>query len=105
MFSRDETHIKYSNLQHAFYILHSKLPSALGYIFHWTESILAQSHDDAKNPYWGINMDFCHCLIVMSYRSRALFSILLLSTWLGRFKNRYETLFSNAFYARIRAIK
>ena len=29
-------------------------------IFHWTESILAQSHDDDKYPYWGINLDFCY---------------------------------------------
>ena len=29
-----------------FYIV--KLPLALGNIFHWTKSILEQSHDDAK---------------------------------------------------------
>ena len=28
-----------------------KLPLTLGNIFNLTESILAQSHDDAKNPY------------------------------------------------------
>ena len=28
-----------------------KLPLALGNIFHLNESILARSHDDAKNPY------------------------------------------------------
>ena len=39
-----------------FYIV--KLPLALGNIFSLTESILAQSHDDAKNPYSGINIDF-----------------------------------------------
>ena len=33
-----------------FYIV--KLPLALGNIFNWTESIMAQSHDGAKNPYW-----------------------------------------------------
>ena len=32
-----------------FYIV--QLPLALSNIFHWTESILAQSDDDAKNPY------------------------------------------------------
>ena len=31
-----------------FYIV--KLPLAFCNIFHWTESILAQSHDGAKNP-------------------------------------------------------
>ena len=40
----------------AFYIV--KLPSVLGNIFNWTESIMAHSHDDAKNPYWGLIMDF-----------------------------------------------
>ena len=51
-----------------------KLPLSLGNILHWTESILlAQSHDDAKNPYWGINMDFWHCLIVITYRNRDFF--------------------------------
>ena len=30
-----------------FYIV--KLPLVLGNIFNWTETILAQSHDDAKN--------------------------------------------------------
>ena len=54
-----------------FYIV--KLPLALGNIFNWTESIMAQSHDDAENPYWGLIMDFWHCLIVMTYRNRALF--------------------------------
>ena len=44
-----------------------KLPLALSNIFSFTESILVQSHDDAKNPYWGINMDFWHCLVVMTY--------------------------------------
>ena len=39
-----------------FYIV--KLPLALGYIFNWTESIMALSHDDAKNPYWGLIMFF-----------------------------------------------
>ena len=50
-----------------------KLPLALGNSFHRTESILAQSLVDSKYPYWGINMDFWHCLIVMTYRNRALF--------------------------------
>ena len=59
----------------AFYIV--KLPLALGNIFHWTESILEQSQDGAKNPYWGINMDFWHCLIVMTYRNHALFRFYL----------------------------
>ena len=54
-----------------FYIV--KLQLALGNIFHWTESKLAQSQDGAKHPYWGINIDFWHCLIVMTYRNRALF--------------------------------
>ena len=54
-----------------FYIV--QLPLAVGVIFHWTASILAQSHDDAKTPYWGINMDFWHYLIAMKYRDRALF--------------------------------
>ena len=56
-----------------FYII--KLPLALGNIFNWTESIMAQSHDEAKNPYWGLIMDFWHCLIVMTYRNRALFRL------------------------------
>ena len=56
-----------------FYIV--KLPLALGNIFNWTESIMAQSHDGAKNPYWGLIMDFWHCLIVMTYRNRALFRL------------------------------
>ena len=56
-----------------FYIV--KLPLALGNIFNWTESIMAQSHDDAKNPYWGLIMDFWHCLIVMTYRNHALFQL------------------------------
>ena len=34
---------------------------------------MAQSHDDAKNPYWGLIMDFWHCLIVMTNRNHALF--------------------------------
>ena len=51
------------------------LPLALGNIFSWTESIMAQSHDDAKNPYWVLNMDFWHCLIVMTYRNHALFRL------------------------------
>ena len=64
----------------AFYYMPStlyivKLPLALGNIFNWTESIMAQSHDDAKNPYWGLFMDFWHCLIVMTYRNRALFRL------------------------------
>ena len=50
-----------------------KLPLALGNIFNWTESIMEQSHDDAKNPYWSLIMDFWHCLIVMTYRNRAAF--------------------------------
>ena len=58
-----------------FYIV--KLPSALGNIFNWTESIMAQSHGDAKNPYWGLNMDFWHCLIVMTYRNRAPFRLVV----------------------------
>ena len=56
-----------------FYIV--KLPLALGNIFNWTESIMAQSHDGAKNPYWGLIMDFWHCLIVMTYRNCALFRL------------------------------
>ena len=39
-----------------FYIV--KFPYALGNIFHWTESIFGTAYDDAKNPYWGINIDF-----------------------------------------------
>ena len=39
-----------------FYIV--KLPLAHGNFFHLTTSILAQSHDNAKYPYWGIKMDF-----------------------------------------------
>ena len=35
-----------------------KLPLVLDNIFNWTESIMAQSHDDAKNPHWGLIMDF-----------------------------------------------
>ena len=54
-----------------FYIV--KLPLALSNIFNWTEAIMAQSHDDAEKPYWGLIMDFWHCLIVMTYRNRALF--------------------------------
>ena len=50
-----------------------KLPLALANIFNWTEYIMAQSHDEAKNPYCGLNIDFWHCLIVMTYRNRALF--------------------------------
>ena len=42
-----------------FYIV--KLPLALSYIFNLIESKMAQSHDVAKNPYLGINMDFWHC--------------------------------------------
>ena len=56
-----------------FYIV--KLPLALGNILNWIESKMAQSHDDAKNPYWGLNMDFWHSLIVMTYRNRALFQL------------------------------
>ena len=56
-----------------FYIV--KLPLALGNIFNWTESIMAQSHDDAKDPYWGLIMDFWHCLIMMTYMNRALFRL------------------------------
>ena len=45
-----ETHVRYNTM---FYYMPStfykvKLPIALGNIFHWTESILAHSHDDAK---------------------------------------------------------
>ena len=54
-----------------FYIV--KLLLALGNIFYWTESILAQSHDDTKNLNLGINIDFWNCLIVVMYRNRALF--------------------------------
>ena len=64
---------KYFYMPSTFYIV--KLPLALGNIFNWTESIFAQSHDDAKNPYWGLIMDFWHCLIVMTYRNRALFRL------------------------------
>ena len=56
-----------------FYIV--KLPLALGNIFHWTESILAQSQGGAKSPYWGLIMDFWHCPIVMTYRNRVLFRL------------------------------
>ena len=56
-----------------FYIV--KLALALGNIFNWTESIMAQSRDDAKNPYWGLNMDLWHCLIVMTYRNREIFQL------------------------------
>ena len=35
-----------------------KLPLALGNDLNWIESIMAQSHDDAKNSYWGLIMDF-----------------------------------------------
>ena len=56
-----------------FYIV--KLPLTLGNIFNWTESIMAQSHDGAKNPYWGLIMDFWHCLKVITYRNRALFRL------------------------------
>ena len=56
-----------------FYIV--KLPLAFGNIFSWTESIMAQSHDDAKNSYWSLIMDFWHCLEVMTYRNRALFRL------------------------------
>ena len=80
-----------------FYIV--KLRLALGNIFNWTKSIIAQSHDNAKTPYRGINMDFWPCLIVMTYRNCALF-FLLVSTWLSRFKNRYETPFSDVFYTQ-----
>ena len=52
-----------------------KLPLALGNNFYLTESIMAQSHEDAKNPHWGLNMDFWHCLIVMTLRNRALFRL------------------------------
>ena len=64
-----------------FYIV--KLPLALGNIFNWTESIMAHSHDDAKNPYWGLIMDFWHCLIVMTFRKRALFRLELGSATLS----------------------
>ena len=67
-----------------FYIV--KLPLALGNIFNWTESIIARSHDDAENQNWGLIMDFWHCLIVMTYRNRALFRLELGSTWLSRFR-------------------
>ena len=63
-----------------FYIHAVKFSLAPGNIFHWTESLLAQSHDEATNPYWGNNMEFWHCLIVMTYRNHALFFILLVST-------------------------
>ena len=56
-----------------FYIV--KLPLALGNIFNLAESIKAQSHDDAKNPYWGLIMGFWHCLKVMTYKNRALFLV------------------------------
>ena len=39
-----------------FYIV--KSPLALGNIFNWTEFIMAQSHDDAKDPYWGPHYGF-----------------------------------------------
>ena len=48
----------YYYMPSTFYIV--KLQLALGNIFHSTESISIQSHDDAKNPYWDINMDFWH---------------------------------------------
>ena len=51
------------------------VPLALGNIFNWTESIMSQSDGDAKNRYWGLIMDFWHCLIVMTYRNRALFRL------------------------------
>ena len=54
-----------------FYIV--KLPLALGNIFIWPESIMAQSHDDAENPYWGLNIDLRHSFIMTTYRNRALF--------------------------------
>ena len=56
-----------------FYIV--KLPLALANIFHSAESIMAQSHDGAKNPYWCLILDFWHCLVVMTYRNRALFRL------------------------------
>ena len=43
-------------MPYTFYIV--KLPLVLGNIFHWTESIMALSNDFAKNPYWGLIMDF-----------------------------------------------
>ena len=56
-----------------FYLV--KLLLALGNIFNRTEFIMAQSHDDAKNPYRSLIMDFWHCLKVMSYKNRALFRL------------------------------
>ena len=60
-------------MPYTFYIV--KLPLALGNIFNYTESIMAESHYDAKNPYSGLIMDFWHFLIVITYRNRAFFSI------------------------------
>ena len=56
-----------------FYIV--KVQLALGSIFNWAESIMARSYDDAKSPYWSLNMDFWHCLTVMTFRNRALFRL------------------------------
>ena len=57
---------RFYNMPLKIYIV--KLLLALGNIFNLIESIVAQSHDDAKNTYWGINVDFWHCLIVMTFR-------------------------------------
>ena len=63
----------YYYMPSTFYIV--KLLLALCNIFNWTESIMVQSHDDAKHPYLGLNMDFSHCLIVMTYKNCALFRL------------------------------
>ena len=47
-------------------IYKAKLPLALGYIFHLTESILAHSYEASLWNFW-------HCLIVMTFRLRAPF--------------------------------
>ena len=49
---------------------------------------------------WGINMDFLALPHSNDEKESCTFSILHLSTWLSRLKNRYETLFSDAFYVR-----
>ena len=54
-----------------FYIV--KLLLALDNIFHGTESISAQSNDGAEKSILGHQMNFWQCLIVVTYRNRALF--------------------------------
>ena len=43
-------------MRSTFYIVKLPLALALGNIFNWTESIMSQSHDDAKKTHIGASL-------------------------------------------------